>query len=204
MPILQDEVMRIAVRQRAEDGQDIVNVYEVQAGADSADSNQTMLEAIRDHYDSAYSNLNSNFPEDQTPVDIKVDIIELVGGIKRIVRNIGTISWGSLFNPGGTSDNIPAGVAAVVLFRTIVGKVFGRKFLGQLMEGNVSGDSYSGTITAAIALYIADILSTFAFTGATCSPGVLSTREGSFLFFQEGELSQFPGYQRRRRPGTGS
>ena len=205
MPSDVGDVLRIAVRQIGEDGEDIVNVYEAECTVAETDPDADILTTIAAYMDAAYAYLNSNLPAAQAPVDIKVDLIQLVGGVKQIVRNLGTISWGSSFNPSGSSDPSPSGVAAVVLLRTLVGKVFGRKFIGQLMEGNLIGNAYTGTLASAIASYAAEFLLAMAGPNTgTYVWGVLSTRTNQFERFVEAALSAFPGYQRRRRPGTGS
>jgi hypothetical protein len=203
MPVNQDDVLRIAARQKDIHGSDIVNVYHLRQTSATPVTNSIALAEIKTFFEGAYSQLNGLLNTSLAPLDIKVDKIQLIGGALQIIENIGTTSWGGAYNPSGSGDSLPAGCAALVILRTAVGKVFGRKFINGVNEGN----SDDGFLNAAIVSGLS------AFAGALITPwagtmgfelGLLSTRTTVFQKFLGLLVADNIAYQRRRRPGKGS
>lgn len=204
MTVNDGDILRIAVRQTGATGNDLVNVYHADVTAGAPATNADALTDIRDWIDSAYSSMNAVIHGSVNPLDIKVDKVQLVGGIIQLIENIGTISWGTLYNPAGSGDPLPSGVAGLVLLRTLVGKVFGKKFIPGMIEPQINGDTLQSTVLSALAAYALDFVVTYVGSAISLDGGILSTRTNQFEYFVEADVSSIPAYQRRRRPGTGS
>jgi hypothetical protein len=195
------------VRQTSEDLTDIVNVFHFLAAPWSgAYTTGDLLDAIAGYFDVAYANLNNYIPTNQVPNDIKVDIVELVGGEEVVTENIGTTSWGSTYDPASAGESYAPGVAALVILRTLVGKVFGRKFVGQLSEAALSNGILSTLLQASLAAFGAALLDKveLSATERELFPGVLSKRTSGFQTFSAVDVNPEPAYQRRRKRSVGS
>lgn len=206
MAVFPNQVVRAAIRQKSADGTDIVNVFHFQAGGSGSAAAADVLSGLASWADALYATINGQVPGSQTPVDIKADIVELIGGVVKIVENLGTISWGVAYNPSGTGEGYALGVAIGIILRTLIGKVFGRKFIGQVSETTVNGNALAtGTPATAFAAFLGNILDTFIVSGTLVfTPGVLSTRTLGFEAFVEADLATEVFYQRRRAIRAGS
>lgn len=205
MTVSNGEILRVSARQSGTSGQDIVGVfhYLAQFAVDQADAD--VVAAILSHLDGAYTLLNSLIAGTYNPVDIKVDVVQIIGGIEKVTRNVGTTLWTGTFNPTGAGGDLPPGATALVKMLTGVGKTYGRKFISGILEGN----SVSGFIDAALqtglvnfagAVRTAKVIS----AGNELLSGVYSFKSLSFKRFIEIAVSVGVAYQRRRRLGTGS
>jgi hypothetical protein len=205
MPLTSGDVIRVSVRQSGHAGQDIVNVYHFEASDNITDSDATILADIADHFDTVYANIEAYIPAGQSPQDIKVDVVELVGEEEVITRNVGTIGWGVDYQPTGTGDVYAYGVAVGIILRTLVGKVFGRKFVGTLVEAAMGDNNLlSGATTTAFATFASALTGAIVETGGSLIAGVLSKKLGAFAEFVEADLATEPFYQRRRAVRAGS
>lgn len=205
MSVQPGEVIRCAVRQVSASGTDIVNVYHFQNVGSNDTPDANVLADMATYMDVAYANINAQVPGSQQPVDIKIDVVELIGGVVKIVRNIGTISWGVTYNPTGSGESYALGVALGIILRTLVGKVFGRKFIGQLSETTVNGNSLAtGTPTTNFTAFAAAIVGDATLGADVYHPGVLSTRTLTFEEFVQADIATEVFYQRRRAIRMGS
>lgn len=205
MTISTNEVIRCAVRQRSASGTDIVNVYHLKNTGGNACSESQLLNAAATHYDNMWASLNAQIPSGQTPLDIKIDVVELIGGIVTIVRNVGSISWGSSYAPSGGGESYALGVAIGLILRTLVGKVFGRKSIGQVSEVTVNGNALAtGTPTSAFTTHAAANVADMTVATTAFTPGILSTRTLAFEEFEEADIAPEVFYQRRRAIRAGS
>lgn len=200
------EVIRVSFRSTLEDGQDHVNVYYFIGNLSTAATDTEVVDAVNDLLDQMYGRLNDRISNTFNPVDLKIDVVEFVGGDMEIVRNIGLFPFDPTnFIPDNAGDTLPPGVAVLVKFLTTIGKVYGRKFIGGLCESEQDGGYPGSLLLTALANFISDLLAgaTIAAKG-TLDPGVMSTREAAFVPFTSGEVGTTLAYQRRRRLGTGS
>lgn len=206
MPLNAGDIVRVSVRQRGPQGQDIVNVFHYRASATISDSDSTILDEIRTRMNTAFDYIESYIPSTQTPLDIKADVVQLVNGVETITRNLGTIPWPTtVYSPSGSGNVYAPGVAVGVLLRTLVGKVFGRKFIGVLMESAL-GD-HGRLDTSAISAFMnmaAQFAAIITLTGGVLKPGVLSKRLAGFAEYAAYELATEAFYQRRRNVKVGS
>lgn len=206
MPLNDGEVIRISFRSTLQDGQDHVNVYYAVANFASTGADADVYAAVNDWLDDSYSDLNAHISNTFSPVDLKIDVVEFIGGVLTITRNLGLWPFiQTAFNPTGAGDTLPPGVALLVKFLTTVGKTYGRKFIGGLIEASQNGGVPTGLLPAAAAAYATKILggAIVAATG-TLDPGVMSERSDSFVPFTSADMGGTLAYQRRRRLGTGS
>jgi hypothetical protein len=205
MTVSPGDIVRLAVRMTGPQGQDIMNVYHVQHAGGVGVSDAAFLTAMETWIDTMYSRLNTVIEATQEPLDIKVDVVEFSGGLWQIVRNIATIGWGGIFNSSASGDNYAPGVACLVLLRTLVGKVLGRKFIGTLAEAVLqdNGEPIAAAITA-LTNYANDILTGFTVAAQDFVSGVPSSKLGIFAEFVEAQVSKEAAYQRRRAVRQGS
>lgn len=205
MPLNAGEVVRVATRLRGPQGQDIVNVYYYKATDNINESNPDILQGIAAQMDRIYEVVESEFPATSTPVDIKADVVDIVNGKVRIVRNLGTRPWGDSFQPSGIGNVYAPAVAVGILLRTFAGKVFARKFIGPLMEETFGdhGRLSSNKVSLFVSM-LTRMLESIAFGTSRLQPGVLSKRTNNFVAFLFGELAGEAFYQRRRSIRMGS
>ena len=186
----------------------MINVYEFKHEGTSPVDEADVLTAVAAYFDAAYDNIDSYVSNYVAPVDIKVDIVDVISGVKKVIQNVGTILWGSSYVPSASGDRIPNGVAALIKLFTLRGKTFGKKFIGVFTETNAAGNSPIAALQTALANMVADLLIDLVVdTTEDFAPGVLSVSAASpgvFYSFVEGAVNGLWAYQRRRQPGSGS
>lgn len=182
-----------------------MNVWHYLVAAASPIDEEDVLADVAAGMDDLYATISGQITNAQSPVDIKIDVVDYVGGVYTIIRNVGTIGWGSSYNPSNSSEIYAAGVAVLVLLRTLVGKVFGRKFIGVVGETTISNQNIAtGDPASAFNAFIAKALEGFSTVNGEYLLGVMSDRLFDFALCHEVELATEVGYQRRRAPRSGS
>jgi hypothetical protein len=205
MSVDDGDITRISVRQSMGSGQDHVNVYHVQWILTGSITNETAMTAAATWIDTAMAQFEDYLDDDLVPLDMKVDKVQYIGDSWDITENVGVSSWASAYTPSSTGDPLPAGVAALVLLRTAIGKVFGRKFFGGLTEPFVSKDTLTSNLLTALASLVTYFVDQWDYSvDIGIQAGVASLREAAFQAFNEIDIPTPIGYQRRRRPGAGS
>jgi len=186
--------------------EDHVNVFHYKADYQAPQTDELTMDTIAEDIDTAFSTLNAWIRVTQAPVDMKFDVVEFTGGLWRIVRNLGLMIWPDvLYNPTPNDPALPPGVAALVKFLTPIGKVYGRKFIGGLIDTAQGAGVVSSSCLTALSNFGGAIMSDPAIdVNNWLEPGVISTREEEFVPFTEHDVSDNIAYQRRRRLGTGS
>lgn len=117
---------------------------------------------------------------------------------------VATVGW--TFNPTGTIEQLPRGVAALILGRTTDPDVYGKKYLGGLIEANLTDGLCSSAFLITMLAVAADWITPFVggTSGASWTPGVWSVVKGSLLpFVTSYTANAIPAYQRRRKRGVG-
>ena len=204
MPLESGDVVRVAIRQRGPQGQDIVNVVHYQADSAIASSDTEIMDAIVNAADAAYAFLNYVTPATQRPLDIRADVVKLQAGRIVIVRPLGTRSWGTNYNPQESGNVYAPTIAAGIILRTLAPRVLGKKFIGALMETHMYDYGHlSPQLMVALTLYAGRLLMPVLLQGGALRPGVLSKRLGQFVRFIEFEIKNVPFVLRRRRLGIG-
>jgi len=199
------DVIRVSARFAMSSGQDHVNVFHYQTDPFGAtEDDATVMSEIHDQLDSAYSNITAHLSNTASPVDLKFDIVEFIGGVETIVRNLGLIPFDVTTPPGGTGEALPPGNAGLVKMLTGIGKVYGRKYVGMLLEGGQNGGTLGASLLTALDVFGGIVYDSFAGAAVTYLAGVMSKKLAEFVPFIEYEVNPEIAYQRRRRPGTGS
>jgi len=138
--------------------------------------------------------------------DLKVDIVEHVGGAWKTVQNVGFGSWGGTITPAGSSDALPEGVAPLGFLYTGLGKHQGRKFFFGFTEaecdagGNLSATPIANIVAGLTCLLTPHVIS----AGNELVAVVADMAMGITREVVEVMSASIFGYQRRRRPGRGS
>jgi hypothetical protein len=201
------DVLRVACRTNLESAQDCVNVYHFEAQFFSDQDDSDVLAAIVDKMQTAYSALNPNISNLVDVIDIKVDVVEFIGGVLKIVRAVGLVPWsGGAFSPTAAGEALPPGVAGLVKFLTGIGKVYGRKFIGGIVEASQAGGVLGSGFLTQLGTYAAALMVPIeVISGANLLQlGVMSSKLATFVPFLSVDVTDIVAYQRRRRPGSGS
>lgn len=206
MTVLSSEVLRVSVRFSDTQGNDHVNVFHFRALNTITDPDSTVLAAIAAWADATYSYMATNISNLVNEVDIKVDVVDFVGGVLTVVRNLGLTGWSMSTAPSAASDPMPPGVAALCKLLTGLGKVYGRKFIGMITENSGANGIISTSFQAQIANFAANFIAgiTGVLTGGDLQAGVMSQKYTAFIPVTSYDVSDTIAYQRRRRQGTGS
>jgi len=199
------DIIRVSCRCDDINGNDLVNVFHLKVTEVVDGTPGLWAVAIVDYMEGAFSQLNNVQSEVVEPVDIKIDVVTWDGADETVVENIGTYTWGTPYVPGAAGDPLPPGVAGFVKFLTHLGKVYGRKFIGGMLEaGNVSGYYNSGVVDA-LELFAGEIISGLtSLIAGEAVYGVLSKKLGTFVEAIALDVPNVYAYQRRRRQGSGS
>lgn len=205
MPLNAGDVVRTAVRFADTQGNDHVNVWHWEASAAISDADAAIRAAIATWVENSYSALSANLSNLITELDVKVDVVDFVGGVITVIRSLGVEPFTLTTAPTAGADPMPPGVAALLKLLTGIGRVYGRKFIGMFTEtSQINGilaaafQTNLGTLGAAVLGGIGGL------TGGVLNGGVLSEKLTSFVQFTGYDVSDVVSYQRRRRQGSGS
>jgi len=157
-----------------------------------------VMEDLAEFLDDLYSDINAGIAGNYAYTEVRG--FNVTQGVP-----MPTVEWPTLTVGGGPGASEPAGIALLVVLRTGISRVFGRKYFGGIIDGNLDSDGFwiSGAVTAWSGA-VARLLSTFigGTTLATYLPGII-TSTGQFLGFITSVVTNNPAYQRRRRKGRG-
>jgi hypothetical protein len=207
MPTLSaGDVVRVSVRLSMPQGQDHVNVYFFECQGAEASTDTVFAGDVNDFIDQIYSRWNAGMSNAVTPVDMKIDVVDFVGGVLTITENIGLFPFvASSFNPVNGGDVLPPQDAAVVKLLTGQGRVFGRKFIGALCEDQQNSGVPAAALITQAGTFITDMLAGWTSTGTVdFVAGVMSEKFDAFVPFIAGELASAIGNQVRRKLNVGS
>jgi len=198
-------IIRAAVRQTGAYGNDIVNVFHFIHDGIMAVQEEDVLSNLATLIDTNYATLNAVISNLQDPNDLKVDVVDWIGGALKVIANIGTTSWGDTYNPANGGESLPTAIAALILRRTSLGKSFGRTFLGGLVESDTAGNDLSGAgVIEDFADFAATCLDSFSVSGQDFVPGIPSAINFGFRLLTEAALGTELAVQRRRFRRYGS
>jgi hypothetical protein len=111
------------------------------------------------------------------------------------------------FVPTGTAEIVAHGIAALIVARTAISKVRGRKFIPAMTEGNIEEGIFTSSTVAS--LVSAAAIYALPFDSVTEDSdwvsGVYSKVLSTFIpFIPTVIISNIPSYQRRRKPLVGA
>lgn len=205
MSVSGNDLIRVSARCAGTSNQDIVNVFHFRVASAMSGLDADLVSDLKTHMETAFAELNSVQSNSVNPIDLKIDKVTWNGSDEAVVYNFGTYPWGGAYNPSASGDDLPPMVTGLVKLLTHLGKVYGRKFIGGMMEaGNVSGFYNSAVVTALTnfaALFITLITGA---SGNTYEAGVLSKKTAAFQKFTSARVDSVYATQRRRRIGSGS
>lgn len=202
-----NEKIRCSARFKYPGVGDVVNVwYFIMQIAGETD--EDVMDAIEARLDTAYSGYSSHLATDMYPYDLRFDVVDVIGGLVKTVRVMGARSWTLTTPPAGTGDPLPPMNAAIINFRTLFPKVFGRKYIGVLTESSGAIGQMVGAAFTALETFAALMITDIAMTTGELGPGTVSLKAGAgslyWAQFVGGVVNFLLGTQRRRRQGVGS
>jgi hypothetical protein len=203
-----DDCIRVTCRFKNTVSGDIVNVFHFKQYSATPTDDSDIADDLTYIIDGLYSGIAGSLNAANDPYDIRFDVVEWSAGKETLVRNIRTDSWVLTTPPTGSGDQLPTQDAAIVNLRTTIPKVFGRKYLGALGEGQVTNGNLISSPLAAFATFADGLLGYLNHGLNSYLAGVLSYKAGAGAGF----FTQFVGYvvnaitgtQRRRRTNRGS
>jgi hypothetical protein len=167
-----------------------------------------ILNAIENHLEDIYTNLQSSIANDVLVDEVDVDVVEWnpTEEYWETVLNVGSRVLG--INGSNATDAVPHGVAAAITGDTAQPRSRARKFFPGFAENGVDDSTWSGGVLTALAAAIVDWLTDrMVYSTAVLEPGipgegVLSA--GVWLPLISAAAQGIAAYQRRRKPGVGS
>ena len=197
MPIIAGQVLQVTAVMTNGPAAQVMNVYDFECLTSPGGTDQQVMEFIGDKLESAYSNLIGLQHNGFTYVEIR-------GINKNTHQPFPTIAWPTLTTGNGGGQMTPHGVAVLIVFRTLLAGVQGRKYLGGFNEAFwESGYVLAQTVPALID-----------FALAIRSATVVDPDGGAWQYIiQRGNLAKMvtvasvirlvAAYQRRRKPEVG-
>jgi len=208
MTIADGEIIRTSARFKNADSGDIVNVFHWKAEGTGSATEDAIMTAIEAKLDAAYAFLASHMWSGQDPYDVRHDVVSWVGGKETVLETLGTRTWTLTTPPSGGTDAMPQMDAAIVNFRTLLPKTFGRKYIGGLLEAGQNGGVLTSTVVSALTSFGAAILADIVSGTITLKPGVVTYKTTfsalHWVPFAAAIVNSVIGTQRRRRINRGS
>lgn len=206
MTVPDGAVLRVSTRWDGVHDQDIVNVWTLRCDFATAQDEALVVSELDEYLSGVYVEFDDDLYQTITPVDIKADVVEFIGGKWIVTANLGFGSWGATLNTTETADPLPPGAAAVSFLQTSLGKHQGRKFFGGFSEDQNSPSGAIGSdVITRIMLGLVKLLTPHVISaGNDLIAVVLDTVDGTIRDVVSVATNSHWGYQRRRRPGVGS
>lgn len=210
MAVEQDDIVRASVRFKDSNAGDVMNVfhwrYDVLTGTAS---DTQVMDALDAEIEALYTTIRTILSNTMDPFDIAYSVVDNQGGAFETTKVLGTRNFTMATPPNSTGDRLPPMDAAIVSARTLIPKVFGRKFLGILAEV----DQQHGILTSAAVTLLGNFAGryvslTLVDTVGQLVPGVPSLKAGIdkawFAHFLAALTTEIIATQRRRRKGVGA
>jgi hypothetical protein len=202
MSVTDGTILRVVVTLLWTDGNIIQNIFNavVTGGGSPWDDDDIVLDAIswaEDLYANVTTFVGTEIDGSQVQVyeyDAVDDDWDEVGS--------GPFVW----DPTGNTDELPRGVAGLINLKTTDPDVSGKKYVGGLVEGDLSEGLWSAATVAALLNFAVSWYTGFAGTdsAATWTPGIWSIVETVFkAAVAQVIIPTIPAYQRRRKRGVG-
>lgn len=202
MSIQVGDILRIVAVLQWLDGDIMQNVYNavISGSGGPYDEDDIVADAL-DWVETMYANLVARDSDDMDGSEVRV--YEYDAGDDDW-DEIGSDAW--VYNPTGTSEQLPRGVARLVNFKTSDADVSGKKYLGGGVEDAAASGLWSAGEITALGNYAGDVVTPFAgaTSGADWVPGVWSPTGTVFVVYTGAVIiPTIPAYQRRRKQGVG-
>jgi len=206
MTVQDEEVIRCSARFVDTNGSDNVNVWYFELDLAAPQSDAAVFAAVDAYLTSVYTEFDTEMRSGTGKIDLKVDVVTWQNGKWEVTHNVGLQGWGAGITPSAAGDALPPGVAALGKLYTGAGKHIGKKFFGTLTEaasdvgGNIVGAAATKITTGLTKLLTPYIISAGNVLLATVVDHLTGEKRSVIEIGVGGNF----GYQRRRRPGTGS
>ena len=198
MTIATGDVIRVTAGLKFQTSHDVQNVFHCDCVNDNSASQTDLRDDLADYLETVYDSLISGFIDDTT-----FDGIDIFNVTQDNPEP--SVAWPTLTVGGSSGESLPEGVAALVLGRTAVSKVQGKKYFGVYDESAITDGVWNSGALTNLGLAAADYITPFTGgSGATWDPGVFSRATMAFTPFSEASVNNVAAYQRRRKRGVGS
>lgn len=209
MSVAVGDKLRVTARFKHPVSGDVVNVWHLQASVPWVGTPTTaaIMAAVQEWLNVMYSAITNELATALEPYDFRVDKVDLIAGEETVTEVIGVATFYLDTPPGGTGDSLPPQDAAIINFRTLIPRVFGRKYLGPIVESRAADGFLLSTALTNLGTMIANCLAGAAVPSVgTLVAGVLTSKAAGDYFaeFTEGLVNSIFGTQRRRRINRGS
>ena len=198
MAIGDGDVIRVTAVLKRATVDDVMNVFYARLVAGGGASQSALRGDLAAWMEDVYDGLQPGIVDDVTFDEIQ--LFNMTDGTPEP-----TESWPTLTVGGSTGDPLPEGVAALVIARTGLSRVIGKKYFGLFSEAAATDGLWTAPTMALFATAGADWITPF--TGAslaTWDPVVWRRVAMTHAAFTEAVTTNVPAYQRRRKRGVGS
>lgn len=199
MPVVDGDILRVSASFKDQFLSDVVNVYHIEVTGVTTGDETAWWDFISGWVEEMYLAIDQHIPS--TVVTNAISVFNETQGVP-----LGSQAWPTL--TAGTSANteeLPAGVAALLVGRTGFSRRVAKKYLPVFTEGSLSDGRWDSAARAAM-LSMAIVWrasQTDVLTG-TFRAGVYGGVPPTFAPIISAYAAIEPAYQRRRRPGRGS
>lgn len=208
MTITSTDILRVSCRFKSTEAGDIVNVYHLWIISGGPFADDDVVTDIETWLSALYATVATQIPANVDPYDLRVDLVELNGGLEKVIRNVTTKTWTLTSPPSSGSEGLPLTTAPIVNLRTVFPRVFGRKYLPPANETRQANGVLDSTMLTALANFAAYLIADYTGATVTFRSGVLSVKAGPaakyFAAFVGSVVNAVLGTQRRRRQNVGS
>lgn len=197
MTVLGGDTLRVTAVQSFGVAASAMNVYSFRCLGTGPWDDADVMEVVEVHLSSIYNHTNAFTVSLINPVEIRAF---------NDTQNapIATVPWTTWAGGTAAQEPLPYGVAILVLFRTSVPRVLGRKFLPGCGEGNCSGAAFDATVLAGATAYAGNLMTDYTDVGLGLTLQYrIKDKFGGEHIPSEAVVSLNPAYQRRRRAGRG-
>jgi hypothetical protein len=199
------DIIRVATRLLWNGSSDIINVWWTEILDDNSNAFGAVIQDLLEYMELLYGGIESVLANNVSFSDVAMQNFTNE-------ENYGTYPWPTLTTGGGASDAVHPGQGVYAWAPTYVPRATGRKWFAPFTEGSNSDGVWSPSLVSTIAGLMGAAYSSY--------PGLNGTLMVNRVphFIEEGEeletpqflapyttvVTNVPGYQRRRRLGTGS
>ncbi len=198
MTIADNDVVRVTAALKRGLTDDVQNVFYAKLINGGALSQQDLADDLAEWMESIYDSLEGSLYTDMTFDEIQ--LFNMTQGTPEPTQ-----AWPTLVAGTSGNDGLSDGVAALVLGRTAVSKVIGKKYFGIFNEAAIADSLWVAATLSQLALAGADWIEPFTGTlTSTWDPVVWRRASSTSEVFTEAVVQGVSAYQRRRKRGVGS
>ncbi len=202
MSLIPGDILRVVASMLWTDGNVNQNIFNaVLSGAGSPWSDSDIAEDADAWLDNMYANLNASTSDQLDGNEVIVYKYDTVGLDWDEVASQ-AFSW----NPSSTAEQLPRGVAALLLLWTEDPDVQGKKYIPGSTEAAITDGLFTVAHLVDLLAFAADWYTPFtgSVSGATWTPGIWSVAQVAFKAGVDHiAASAIPAYQRRRKRNVG-